>query len=103
MSTTITGGVQGLTTFQAADGYSPGNVTIYAGIPTRWTIQSSTVATCAASLVVPKLGIQTLLHVGDNTFELPAQQAGTIDYSCSMGMYGGRITVVDRPTGVVNR
>ncbi len=103
VSTTITGGVQGLTTFQAADGYSPGNVTIYAGIPTRWTIQSSTVATCAASLVVPKLGIQTLLHVGDNTFELPAQKAGTIDYSCSMGMYGGRITVVDRPTGVVNR
>jgi plastocyanin len=99
VSTTVTGGVQELTTFQAADGYSPGNVTIYAGMPTKWTIQSSTVATCAASLVVPRLGIQALLHVGENTFEIPAQKAGTIDYSCSMGMYGGRITVVDRPVG----
>ncbi len=101
VSTTITGGVQELTTFQGADGYSPGNVTIYAGLPTRWTIQSSTIATCAGSLVVPRLGIQALLHVGANTFEIPAQTAGTIDYSCSMGMYGGRITVVDRPTGMV--
>ena len=35
-------------------GYSPGNVSIYAGIPTRWTIESSTTATCAAFLVVPE-------------------------------------------------
>jgi sulfite exporter TauE/SafE/copper chaperone CopZ len=100
VSTVVTAGVQELTTFQAADGYSPGNVTIYAGMPTKWTIQSSTVATCASSLVVPRLGIQALLHVGANTFEIPAQKAGTIDYSCSMGMYGGRITVVDRPVGL---
>ena len=99
VSSIITGGHQEFTTFQAADGYSPGNITIYAGMPTRWTIESSTTSTCAASLVVPTLGIQTLLHVGANTFELPAQHAGTIDYSCSMGMYGGRITVVNRPVG----
>jgi len=99
VTVTVNGGVQELTTFQGADGYSPGNATIYAGMPTRWTIQSSTTSTCAASLVVPRLGIQTLLHLGDNTFDIPALKAGTVDYSCSMGMYGGRITVVDRPTG----
>jgi hypothetical protein len=37
------------------------------------------------------------LHVGANIIDLPALGAGTIGYSCAMGMYGGLITVVDRP------
>ena len=92
-------GTQALTTFQDAGGYRPGNVSIYAGIPTRWTIESSTTSTCAALLVVPKLGIQVRLHEGPNTIDLPALPAGTLAYSCAMGMYDGRITVVERPTG----
>jgi sulfite exporter TauE/SafE/copper chaperone CopZ len=91
-------GTQALTTFQDSGGYSPGNVSIYAGIPTRWTIESSTTATCAASLVVPSLGIRVRLNEGSNTIDLPAMQPGTLAYSCSMGMYGGRITIVERPT-----
>ncbi len=94
-----TDGTQALTTFQDAGGYRPGNVSIYAGTPTRWTIESSTVSTCAAFLVVPDLGIQVRLHEGSNTIDLPAMPAGTLAYSCAMGMYGGRITIVDRPTG----
>ena len=78
-------------------GYSPGDVSIYAGIPTHWTIESSTASTCAASLVIPALGIQARLHVGSNTIELPALPAGTVRYSCAMGMYGGSIRVVNRP------
>jgi hypothetical protein len=89
-------GTQSLTTYQDAGGYSPGNVSIYAGTPTRWTIQSSTVKTCASFLVVPQLGIQLILHEGPNVIDLPALPAGTVAYSCSMGMYGGRITVVER-------
>jgi uncharacterized protein len=92
-------GTQALTTFQDGGGYSPANVSIYAGIPTRWTIQSSTAATCASLLVVPDLGLQVRLHEGSNTIDLPAMPSGTLAYSCSMGMYGGRITIVERPTG----
>jgi len=97
----ITGpdGQQLLTTFQGSAGYSPGNVSIYAGTPTHWTIKSSTSATCAAALVIPSLNRQVRLHVGDNVIDLPAMQSGTLDYSCVMGMYGGRITIVDRPAG----
>jgi len=91
-------GTQALTTFQDGGGYSPANVSIYAGIPTRWTIESSTTATCAASLVVPSLGIRVRLNEGSNTIDLPAMPPGTLAYSCSMGMYGGQITVVERPT-----
>jgi hypothetical protein len=39
------------------------------------------------------------LHAGVNTIDLPALPAGTLSYSCAMGMYGGLITVVDPPTG----
>jgi sulfite exporter TauE/SafE/copper chaperone CopZ len=90
-------GVQSITTYQDAGGYSPGNIVIYAGYPTRWTVQSSTTATCAASLWIPDLDIRARLNKGANTFELPAFRAGTLNYTCAMGMYGGRITVIDRP------
>jgi uncharacterized protein len=90
-------GVQRITTHQDLDGYSPGNVVIYAGHPTEWTIESSSTATCAASLFVPSLDIRARLEKGSNTFTLPALEAGTVNYTCAMGMYGGRITVVDGP------
>jgi sulfite exporter TauE/SafE/copper chaperone CopZ len=97
-SGSIADGVQTLTTYQDVGGYRPGNVSIYAGIPTRWTIESSSTASCAASLVVPGLGMTVRrLHKGANTIDLPALDAGTISYSCAMGMYGGSITIVDRP------
>ena len=97
-SGSITDGSQTLTTYQDVDGYSPGNVSIYAGIPTHWTIQSASTNSCAASLVVPSLGMSVRrLHLGANTIDLPAMEAGTISYSCAMGMYGGSITIVNRP------
>ena len=91
-------GVQELTTYQVADGYEPAEVVIYAGYPTRWTVESSTTATCAASLWAPSVGIRARLDVGPNVFELPPLEAGTLDYTCAMGMYGGRITIVEPPT-----
>ena len=92
-------GAQQLTTFQDLDGYSPGNVAIYAGIPTKWTIESLDARSCAVFLVVPDLGIQLALHEGKNEIDLPALPAGTLAYSCSMGMYGGQITIVEPPAG----
>lgn len=94
-----TDGTQTLVTQQDAFGYSPANVSIYAGVPTTWTIESLEDRSCAVFLVVPQLGIQVRLQKGPNTIDLPALPAGTVSYSCSMGMYGGRITVVERPTG----
>ena len=102
-STTLTstidadGASQRLTTNQDADGYSPRNVTIAAGIPTAWTIQSSTASSCAATLVIPAWNTGANLKVGPNTLSLPALDPGVIHYSCAMGMYSGTITVVDRP------
>jgi sulfite exporter TauE/SafE/copper chaperone CopZ len=94
---TAADGSQLLTTYQNGGGYSPGNVAIYAGTATRWTIKSSTTATCAASLIVPSLNLRVGLHEGDNVINLPALPKGALEYSCAMGMYGGQITIVDRP------
>ena len=92
-------GTQTLHTFQDVNGYSPSNVTIYAGKPTRWTIESLNGQTCATFLRIPDLDASVTLKKGLNELSLPAMKAGTLQYTCAMGMYGGTITIVDPPTG----
>ncbi|HYL40797.1 MAG TPA: hypothetical protein VET90_05765, partial [Candidatus Binatus sp.] len=89
---------QALTTYQAADGYSPSNAVVYAGIPTTWTVQSKTVTTCASTIVIPAWNTGASLKLGPNIFNLPAMPAGaTVRYTCAMGMYSGSITAVAAP------
>jgi sulfite exporter TauE/SafE len=96
-STLTADGHQLLTTYQDADGYSPANVAIYADVPTTWTIQSSTVTSCAATMVIPAWNTGAQLQLGGNELQLPALPPGVIHYTCAMGMYSGTITIVDRP------
>ncbi len=90
-------GVERITTRQDAGGYSPSNVTIYAGYPVEWTVVSSSTATCAASIFAPDVDIRARLDKGPNTFKLPALNAGVLRYTCAMGMYAAQITVVPKP------
>ncbi len=92
-----TDGVERFTTYQDAGGYSPANLTIYAGYPVEWTVQSSSTTTCAASLWAPGVNIRARLEKGPNTFTLPPLPAGVLRYTCSMGMYAAQITVVPAP------
>jgi plastocyanin domain-containing protein len=39
----------------------------------------------------------------DNVIELSALSAGTYRHNCSMGMYAGRISVIQPPTGELKR
>jgi sulfite exporter TauE/SafE/copper chaperone CopZ len=95
-------GTQALFTFQDVDGYRPGNVAIYAGAPTRWTIESLNAQSCATFLRIPDLDMAVTLHKGLNEIDLPALKTGTLSYTCAMGMYGGTITITERPTGAVD-
>ena len=52
---------------------------------------------CASSLGSQDLGFQGVLKEGRNVIDLPALAAGTYNYSCAMGMYTGRIVVIDPP------
>ena len=91
----IEDGVQVLRTFQVANGYLPADAALYAGLPTRWIIESLAGGSCAIFLQSPALGLAVTLEEGDNPIDLPPLEPGRIAYSCSMGMYGGTLTVVD--------
>lgn len=91
---TIENGVQVLRTTQDGNGYQPANAALYAGMPTRWILESLEARSCAIFLQVPALNLAVTLQPGENTIDLPALQPGRVAYSCSMGMYGGQLTVV---------
>ena len=74
-----------------------GETVIYAGRPTSWAITSTAPFSCAASLVSQDLGVQQVLGEGRTVIELPALAEGTCRYSCSMGMYYGRIVAIAPP------
>ncbi|HZW45871.1 MAG TPA: cupredoxin domain-containing protein, partial [Dermatophilaceae bacterium] len=88
---------QTVSTEQGGDGYFPGEAVVYAGRPTHWVITSTAPFSCAASLTSQDLGVNGVLAEGRNVIELPKLSAGTYNYSCSMGMYRGRIVVIDPP------
>jgi len=94
---TVTPVDQTINTEQHSSGYAPSDTVIYAGRPTKWVVTSTAPFSCAASLTSQDLGVQGVLAEGRNVIELPALSAGTYRYSCSMGMYAGRIIVIQPP------
>ena len=98
---TVEDGVQVLRTFQLASGYLPEEAALYAGVPTRWVVESLGGGSCAIFLQVRSLGLAATLHEGETLIDLPPLDAGRIPYTCSMGMYGATLTVVDAPDGVL--
>ena len=65
---------------------------------THWMVESRSSQSCTVDIVVPDLGIQKYLEPGDgNAIDPPALKAGRLDYTCSVGMCWGSITVQDRP------
>ena len=58
--------------------------------------------TCASSLVSDDLKAHALLVGGPNVIELPKLSEGTYSFSCSMGMYSGRIVVIKPPAAAAS-
>jgi sulfite exporter TauE/SafE/copper chaperone CopZ len=94
----VLAGRQVLHTVQVTDGYLPVRTTVYSGTPISWVVESQDPQSCAVALRAPTLGVSVNLAKGLNTIELPAQPVGRIAFSCSMGMYGGTIDVVEPPS-----
>jgi len=76
-------------------GYSPNQFTIKKGIPVRWVISGKNIFGCQGYFVVPTLNISKALNEGENIIEFTPKETGFINFSCGMGMYRGRIEVVD--------
>lgn len=87
--------VQEIRMTQRADGYFPSEFTVKRNVPVRWVIDSLNEFTCASSIVVPQLGLNKQLHRGENVIEFTPTEDLDIGFSCAMGMFNGKITVVD--------
>ncbi len=74
--------------------YEPSTLTVKAGQKVRWIVDGTNAQGCAQSMYSPQLGINTMLKRGDNVFEFTPSEAGTIKFSCSMGMSRGQFQVV---------
>ena len=76
-------------------GYVPNYFTVKKGIPVKWVIDGKNVFGCQGYFVVPSLNISKALNAGENLIEFTPKNSGFINFSCGMGMYRGRIEVID--------
>jgi sulfite exporter TauE/SafE/copper chaperone CopZ len=82
--------------------YTP--ITVQKGIPVKWTIRAEEgdINGCNGTLIIPGMDITRKLVPGDNLIEFTPDEAGTIPYSCWMGMIRSTIKVVEDVTNVSN-
>jgi plastocyanin domain-containing protein len=82
--------------------YTP--IIVQKGIPVKWTIRAEEgdINGCNGTLIIPGMDITRKLVPGDNLIEFTPDEAGTIPYSCWMGMIRSTIKVVEDVTNVSN-
>lgn len=74
------------------DGYEPSMVRAKAGQPVQLRVVTNESFGCTRAFVIPAMNLERILpETGTTTIDLPAQQAGTLRFTCAMGMFGGRI------------
>ena len=72
-------------------------ITVKAGVPVEWTIRvpAGRLNGCNGEIVIPALDVSLKLHEGDNLVGFLPEDAGTIPFSCWMGMIRSSITVIE--------
>ena len=70
-------------------------ITVQAGIPVEWTIHADAekLNGCNNEIVIPAYGLSVALEAGDNLVTFTPEKAGTVPYSCWMGMIHATIEV----------
>ncbi|MDO8507442.1 MAG: sulfite exporter TauE/SafE family protein [bacterium] len=87
-------GVQEVTINLTDNGYQPDSIKLKKGVPTKVTLKTSGTLGCIRAFVVPSLNIQKVLpKTGTDSFEFTPDKTGTINFTCSMGMYKGEFVV----------
>ena len=77
------------------------NITVRAGVPVKWVIDApeGSINGCNNRMIIRDYGVEYSFHTGENVIEFTPESAGTVRYSCWMGMIRGNIFVADG-TGV---
>lgn len=81
-------------TIQVGAAFTPASVTIPANQPVRLHFRRTDEATCADEIVLPELKMRKKIAANETvTFDLPAQQARTLNVACGMDMMKGTVVV----------
>ncbi len=91
----VENGVQTVNMDVVARGYTPNHFTVKKGIPVKWVANVKDISTCASYIVATDMNIQQLLRRGENVLTFTPNEVGTLNFTCSMGMYSGDFTVVE--------
>lgn len=85
--------VQEIHMTESDGGYTPNSFHIKPNMKTRWIVTATNPYSCASQLTAPSIGVQKQLEQGENIIEFISPASGTIKFSCSMGMYSGKIII----------
>lgn len=87
-------GIQTVRLTQDNLGYHPRELPqLRLGVPARLIITSTDAYSCASSFVIPEFGIRRNLQPGENVIDFTPRTSGTLPFSCSMGMFRGKLEV----------
>jgi sulfite exporter TauE/SafE len=76
-------------------GWEPDTFVLKKGVPVRWIINGIQITSCNKAIQVPSLGLKFDIKPGLQTIEFTPTEAGTIRWSCWMGMIQGVFIVKD--------
>ncbi|MDD5749761.1 MAG: sulfite exporter TauE/SafE family protein [Patescibacteria group bacterium] len=74
-------------------GFTPNVFYLKKGLPVKWLIDGQQVSGCTNEIIVPSLGLSQKISSGENVVEFLPDKAGTIAFSCGMGMVRGQFIV----------
>lgn len=93
-------GVQVVSSTLAPGAYP--SITVQSGIPVKWVINAppGSINGCNYKMILREYGIEHTFQEGENIIQFTPTEAGTIQYSCWMGMIHGTIFVITDPNEV---
>lgn len=94
-TTNAINGVQTSNITVLPNGYNPNYIKVRAGIPVRLNLTTSGGYGCTVGFRIPQLGIaRDLSRENPTIVEFTPQSAGQLTWTCSMGMFRGKIEVI---------
>jgi len=75
-------------------GYDPASIRVKAGVPIELTLIDDNARGCIRAFVIPKINQRVIIpSSGSATMSFTLNQKGTVNFTCSMGMYDGKFIV----------
>jgi len=94
----ISNGVQVIKMDVYRYGFSPDSFALKKGVPVRWEINAVELTSCNKEIIVREYNLDIKLNKGINVVEFTPDKAGTIRWSCWMGMIPGIFIVTETGT-----